>query len=330
MGIANRTASASKGHSLREKLSEMETFRDILCRQVDTLQRYFDGCADVSNDELERDRGNRDDDTDTPGRRRGNAGVKGQGPGVTGIGNEGPNSLINEDEFFDAVEAALDRQDKMEEQVEEMVQNHLTYSLQDVGGDANWQLVVEEGEMRVYRREVEENGIVLDPLKATHSVKGVTGHEVCNYFWDTAYRNDWETTIENFNVVETLSQNAVIVFQAHKGDKAISRDNLVCKITYVANVNPGGWAPASVLRAVAKREYPKFLKRFTSYVQEKTAGKPILVPRPTPAPCRDTRVEPKPIGTKPLGPRYRHATPPLAYLDQHRPPAGTHEWSPSQ
>ncbi|MGH0180292.1 UNVERIFIED_CONTAM: hypothetical protein FKN15_011913, partial [Acipenser sinensis] len=29
---------------------------------------------------------------------------------------EGPNSLINEDEFFDAVEAALDRQDKIEEQ----------------------------------------------------------------------------------------------------------------------------------------------------------------------------------------------------------------------
>lgn len=44
----------------------------------------------------------------------------------------------------------------------------------------------------------------------------------------------------------------------------------------VCAVNPGGWAPASVLRAVAKREYPKFLKRFTSYVQEKTAGKPIL------------------------------------------------------
>ncbi|KAG9355058.1 hypothetical protein JZ751_001771 [Albula glossodonta] len=291
---------------------------------------------------------------------------------------EGPNSLINEDEFFDAVEAALDRQDKIEEQtqseksriqrpvpapsgevyssigthrfaqkVEEMVQNHMTYSLQDVGGDANWQLVVEEGEMKVYRREVEENGIVLDPLKATHSVKGVTGHEVCHYFWNTDVRNDWEsesayplptrtnsvfTTIENFNVVETLSDNAIIVYQTHKrvwpasqrdvlylsairkilannendpdtwlvcnfsvdhdsalptnrcvrakinvamicqtlvsppeGDKEISRENILCKITYVANVNPGGWAPASVLRAVAKREYPKFLKRFTSY-----------------------------------------------------------------
>ncbi|XP_029921547.1 collagen type IV alpha-3-binding protein isoform X3 [Myripristis murdjan] len=453
---ATSTSSFKKGHSLREKLAEMETFRDILCRQVDTLQKYFDGCADaVSKDELQRDKIVEGDEDDFPNTRtdgeflhnnngskeklfqslspKGINGIDFKGEAITfkattaGIlatlshcidlmvkredswqkrldkemekrrrieesyksalnelkkkshfggpdYEEGPNSLINEDEFFDAVEAALDRQDKIEEQtqcektriqrsspvpsgdmyssagthrfsdkVEEMVQNHMTYSLQDVGGDANWQLVVEEGEMKVYRREVEENGIVLDPLKATHSVKGVTGHEVCHYFWDTDYRNDWETTIENFNVVETLSDNAVIVYQTHKrvwpasqrdvlylsamrkilannendpdtwlvcnfsvdhdnaqptnrcvrakiniamicqtlvsppeGDKEISRDNILCKITYVANVNPGGWAPASVLRAVAKREYPKFLKRFTSYVQEKTAGKPIL------------------------------------------------------
>ncbi|CAB1318698.1 unnamed protein product [Coregonus sp. 'balchen'] len=415
----------------------METFRDILCRQVDTLQKYFDGCADaVSKDELQRDKIVEDDEDDFPNTRsdgefihnnngskeklfqslspKGINGIDFKGEAITfkattaGIlatlshcidlmvkredswqkrldketekrrrieegyksalselkkkshfggpdYEEGPNSLINDDEFFDAVEAALDRQDKIEEQshteksriqasspvppgdvystmgshrftdkVEEMVQNHMTYSLQDMGGDANWQLVVEEGEMKVYRREVEENGIVLDPLKATHSVKGVTGHE-------------------NFNVVETLSENAVIVYQTHKrvwpasqrdvlylsamrkilannendpdtwlvcnfsvdhdnamptnrcvrakiniamicqtlvsppeGDREISRDNITCKITYVANVNPGGWAPASVLRAVAKREYPKFLKRFTGYVQEKTSGKPIL------------------------------------------------------
>uniref|UniRef100_A0A3Q2YVB6 Ceramide transfer protein n=1 Tax=Hippocampus comes TaxID=109280 RepID=A0A3Q2YVB6_HIPCM len=453
---ATSTSSFKKGHSLREKLAEMETFRDILCRQVDTLQKYFDGCADgVSKDELQRDKIVEDDEDDFPSTRTDGEflhnssnsakdklfhcsnpkavnGIDFKGEAITfkattaGIlatlshcidlmvkredswqkrldkemekrrrieesyksalnelkkkshfggpdYEEGPNSLINEEEFFDAVEAALDRQDKIEqcqtektriqrssplppadvfsssgshrlsEQVEEMVQSHMTYSLQDVGGDANWQLVVEEGEMKVYRREVEENGIVLDPLKATHSVKGVTGHEVCHYFWDTAYRNDWETTIENFNIVETLSENAVIVYQTHKrvwpasqrdvlylsamrkmvasnesdpdtwlvcnfsvdhhdaqpssrcvrakiniamicqtlvsppeGNKEISRDNVLCKITYVANVNPGGWAPASVLRAVAKREYPKFLKRFTSYVQEKTAGKPIL------------------------------------------------------
>ncbi|KAM9858689.1 ceramide transfer protein-like [Aulostomus maculatus] len=454
---ATSTSSFKKGHRLCEKLAEMETFRDILCRQVDTLQKYFDSCADaVSKDEFQRDREVEDDEDDFPSASRpdgeyshNNNGSKeklcapASPKGINGIDfkgeaitfkattagilstlshcielmvkredswqkkldkelekrrrvedayksamnelkkkshfggpdyEEGPNSLINEDEFFDAVEAALDRQDKIEEQshsekvriprltpgpsgdahstigshrfaakVEEMVKNHMTYSLQDVGGDANWQLVIEEGEMKVYRREVEENGIVLDPLKATHAVKGVTGHEVCHYFWDTAVRMDWETTIENFNVVETLSDNAIIVYQTHKrvwpasqrdvlylsairkilatnendpdtwlvcnfsvdhdkspptnrcvrakinvamicqtlvsppeGDKEISRDNILCKITYVANVNPGGWAPASVLRAVAKREYPKFLKRFTSYVQEKTAGKPIL------------------------------------------------------
>lgn len=46
--------------------------------------------------------------------------------------------------------------------------------------------------------------------------------------------------------------------------------------SYNPKVNPGGWAPASVLRAIAKREYPKFLKRFTSYVQEKSSGEAIL------------------------------------------------------
>ncbi|XP_063819895.1 ceramide transfer protein isoform X1 [Pseudophryne corroboree] len=474
---ATSTSSFKKGHSLREKLAEMETFRDILCRQVDTLQKYFDACADaVCKDELERDKVVEDDEEDflqnhadgdyihtSNGNReklfphvnpKGINGIDFKGEAITfkattaGIlatlshcielmvkredswqkrldkeiekrrrveeayrnamtelkkkshfggpdYEEGPNSLINEEEFFDAVEAALDRQDKIEQsqsektrthlssalatsdafsgvgthryvraspchsppndlvstpdehrfrsEVEEMVQNHMTYSLQDVGGDANWQLVVEEGEMKVYRREVEENGIVLDPLKATHSVKGVTGHEVCQYFWNVDVRNDWETTIENFHVVEKLSPNAIIVYQTHKrvwpasqrdvlylsairmipaasenemdtwivcnfsvdhdsaplnnrcvrakiniamicqtlvsppeGNKEISRDNIQCKITYVANVNPGGWAPASVLRAVAKREYPKFLKRFTTYVQEKTSGKSIF------------------------------------------------------
>ena len=28
---------------------ELETFRDIVCRQIDTLQSYFDACAEVSS-----------------------------------------------------------------------------------------------------------------------------------------------------------------------------------------------------------------------------------------------------------------------------------------
>lgn len=33
---------------MREKLAEMETFKDILCNQMDTLQRYFDECIETT------------------------------------------------------------------------------------------------------------------------------------------------------------------------------------------------------------------------------------------------------------------------------------------
>ena len=58
--------------------------------------------------------------------------------------------------------------------------------------------------------------------------------------------------------------------------KEVTRDDLTCKITYCSVVNPGGWVPTSALRAVYKREYPKFLKRFTHYVKDRCHDQPIL------------------------------------------------------
>lgn len=34
------------GHDLQTKLAELETYRDILCRQVDLLQAYFESLAE--------------------------------------------------------------------------------------------------------------------------------------------------------------------------------------------------------------------------------------------------------------------------------------------
>lgn len=31
---------------IKEKLAEIETFKDILCRQIDILQKYFDYCVE--------------------------------------------------------------------------------------------------------------------------------------------------------------------------------------------------------------------------------------------------------------------------------------------
>ncbi|XP_026862056.2 ceramide transfer protein isoform X5 [Electrophorus electricus] len=396
-GLSSTSASSfRKGHSLQEKVAEMETFRDILCRQVDTLQTYFDSCVSGHHrEELQKDKvkdgDDDDDDDDSPISRtdgdyllddsckeklfpvaspRGPAGIDFKGEaiafkattaGIFSTLSHCIETMVKREERW---QRRLEKSEKCRSprpvalspdsdssagthrystEVDEMVHSHMTHSLQDVGGDANWQLITEEGDLRVYRREVEENGVVLDPLKATHVVSGVTGHEVCHYFWDTTFRSDWETNVESFTVAEPLSDTAVIIYQTQKrvwpasqrdilylsviqrmlsanesepetwlvcnfsvdhdsypptsrcirakinvamicqtlvsppkGNKEMIRDDILCKITYVANVNPGGWAPASVLRAVARREYPKFLKRFTSYVQEKTSRQAIL------------------------------------------------------
>uniref|UniRef100_A0A0L8HJ18 PH domain-containing protein n=1 Tax=Octopus bimaculoides TaxID=37653 RepID=A0A0L8HJ18_OCTBM len=66
-GTSLSTASASsfkRGRGLREKLAEMETFRDILCRQVDTLQSYFDSCASAVAEGTVHDLTEHDDDID--------------------------------------------------------------------------------------------------------------------------------------------------------------------------------------------------------------------------------------------------------------------------
>ena len=33
---------------LREKLAELDTYRDILVKQMDTLQGFFDACTDIT------------------------------------------------------------------------------------------------------------------------------------------------------------------------------------------------------------------------------------------------------------------------------------------
>ena len=292
---------------------------------------------------------------------------------------EGPNSQIGDDEFFDAVENALDKlqeeqnyKDKMKlmseksvallEPISEATQHQLWPTIDRVTneqlgyarmkvGEGVWELFAEDGEMRMYKREEEVDGLVVDPLKALHSVRGVTARELCHYFFAPEVRMEWETTVDQVTVLEKLAPDTLIFLQLHKrvwpaaqrdalfwshtrhiegrdslvvdddGRKpddiwmvtnqstkhpdapenqggclrvgltvcfvcdtfvdpgftkeTASRQHLKTNITYCSVVNPGGWAPATVLRAVFKREYPRFLKRFTQYVIDKSKDKPI-------------------------------------------------------
>jgi collagen type IV alpha-3-binding protein len=109
--------------------------------------------------------------------------------------------------------------------------------------DSNgWQLFAEEGEMKMYRREEEINGIVTDPLKSCHVVKGCTAREMCYIFFHPSFRNDWETTLEECKILEEISKDTLVFLQTHKRIwPANQRDALfwshMRKIT--ENIEPG-------------------------------------------------------------------------------------------
>jgi len=292
---------------------------------------------------------------------------------------EGPHSKLKEDEFFDAMESALDAESENEEEItleddislpkpsseiqnapkhrfSKLLEDETKIRIQTLSEpyediESGWYLVYEDDEaLKVYRKEIEIDGIVCDPLRATHRIDGVSGREVCHYFFDKDVRLDWEVSVEKVKVVEKLAENANIQHQYHKRiwpssqrdscflshirtlskeeegslrmDKQIgnawfvmnhsldhpdamdgrcvrakitasmlcqtitigevkkkkyTRENIGCQLTYVCQVNPGGWAPPSVVRQVSKREYPKFLRKFSEFMQAVTKEKPLLL-----------------------------------------------------
>lgn len=54
-----------------------------------------------------------------------------------------------------------------------MINEHIKYASSSIDSSV-WEAIHDEGEMKVYRRELEEDGMIVDPLKAVHSV------QVCN------------------------------------------------------------------------------------------------------------------------------------------------------
>jgi len=438
---SSHSANSSKvrHQALAEKLAECETFKDILCRQIETLQSYFDACSSIATS-LPKDQstgegviskttnghvsadlllqqglhavdfkgeaitfkatttgilatlqycielmGQREEqlkkrvEREQIARRqaeeklrqmeaaRGEKEVKvvRAGPDY----EEGPHSQLGEDEFYDAVETALDKYGeelekkdqlknlvsqkdssssghRLDAEIEHHSTEQLKYAKIPVGAEGVWELFADDGEMKMYKREEEVDGMVVDPLKALHTVTHVTARELCHYFFSPAVRTEWEHTIDSMSVLEEISPTSLIFQQVHKrvwptaqrdavfwshmrsvsvspseaeqgivdswivcnkscehpaaplgqggclrvdltvcflcqtvvrkGGSKNNREDLSCRITYCSVVNPGGWAPATVLRAVYKREYPRFLKRFTQYVIDKTKTREIL------------------------------------------------------
>ena len=52
-------------------------------------------------------------------------------------------------------------------QMSEKISQYARYLFEEV--DNNWTVVHEDGEMKVYRREMEDGGVVVDPLKSYYN-----------------------------------------------------------------------------------------------------------------------------------------------------------------
>uniref|UniRef100_A0A671PPZ7 Collagen type IV alpha-3-binding protein-like n=1 Tax=Sinocyclocheilus anshuiensis TaxID=1608454 RepID=A0A671PPZ7_9TELE len=280
---ATSTSSFKKGHSLREKLAEMETFRDILCRQVDTLQKFFDGCADaVTKDELQRDKIVEDDEDGFPTTRsngeflHNNNGSKEKL--FQCLSHKGINGIDFKGEAITFKATTVGILATLSHCIDLMVKR-----------EDSWQKRLDK-EMEKRRRVEEAYKSALSELKKKSHFGGPDYEEGPNSLInEDEFFDAVEAALDRQDKIEEQSQCEKSRIQrsssvpsgdiyssvgSHRFAEKVS--SFFSSLFVVAAVNPGGWAPASVLRAVAKREYPKFLKRFTSYVQEKTAGKPIL------------------------------------------------------
>ncbi|CAI2301535.1 unnamed protein product [Caenorhabditis sp. 36 PRJEB53466] len=99
--------------------------------------------------------------------------------------------------------------------IDKLALEQLKYALAGVE-DNVWSLFAEDGPMRMYTRQIEEGGLPVDPLKATHSVDGVTALEFMHYFYDAQYKMQWDHTLEEMSVVEHIAPDSVVLHQKHK------------------------------------------------------------------------------------------------------------------
>lgn len=262
-----------------------------------------------------------------------------------------------------------------------MVAEHIKYSRTSDTHD-EWKIVEDDGDMQVYIRETEMDGITCDPIKATTVVQGVTAFEICEAFFSPAHRMSWETTLDMSEVIETLDEDTLIFHQKHKkvwpasqrdtitlnnirpispeathrpteathrptapegkpdpkdeeeededallldwittnfsvpdldddypcgkcvrakvngsmvcrtkvrsknnnqevivpSDLAldeVKRDQIRTTVVYQSYVDAGGWVPAAGVRVLAKKEYPRFVRKFSKFVWDQNKDRPI-------------------------------------------------------
>ena len=81
----------------------------------------------------------------------------------------------------------------------------------------------------MYRRELEVDNVVVDPLRASYTVPGITALEMVKCFYSKDTRLSWDGMVETVDVVETLTDDTIIFHQLHKRVwPSTQRETLYC------------------------------------------------------------------------------------------------------
>lgn len=270
---------------------------------------------------------------------------------------EGPNSLLTEEQWFDALEEQLDEEEpaptprklttensKLGEFVpawRETIEREIKYVEDQMDqGDQSWEVINQDGDIKVSRLQVElSNGNVVESCRTEADFPGLTAREIADFFIDQKYRRDWETVLEKIQVIETPEDHTNVVYSKYKrvwpsaqrdlvnichrrqlsdggwvsitasvdhpdypanannlvrldakarilartefkdgyNPKKPSRRKILSKIYYFAEINPGGWAPKSIVKAVSVKEFPKALRALRTVATEHFRKEPVLL-----------------------------------------------------
>lgn len=67
------------------------------------------------------------------------------------------------------------------------------------------------------------------------------------------------------------SLRATTTFKAGTDRSSATRADIVTEFAYLADIDPGGWAPVSIVKTVARKQYPSLMKRLVNGAQGKTS-----------------------------------------------------------
>ncbi|CAB0002771.1 unnamed protein product [Nesidiocoris tenuis] len=155
---------------------------------------------------------------------------------------ESEHCVLSDEDFFDAVESRLEKIEEeaqlrrrlenstvaetdnssesfstqsLEESIRRITEDQIRSAVVRTDDD-DWTLLADQDNVKLFSREMVVDGVAIDPLKACCTIRGITGREVCHYFFHPEYRKDWESALERMTVVKKIEENTLVLHQVYK------------------------------------------------------------------------------------------------------------------